>query len=158
MALKTEPFEINGVTVEITQLGYFRSQRLLTRLLRLAGPALLSIATVAAESGGKAALKTLADADVQDLMPALAGLFERMEPETVEAITKELLSTAVVRGEKPVALLGVIDAVLGGDFWGVVALQAFAIKVHFGNFSSARAAFGQLGLTVEASPSSESTT
>jgi len=157
MALKTEPFEINGVTIEITQLGYFRSQRLLTRLLKLAGPALLSIATVAADSGGKAALAALAETDVKDLVPVLAGLFDRMEPETVEAITKELLSTATVRGEKRLPLLDVIDAVLGGDFWGVVALQVFAIKVHFGNFSSARAAFGQLGLTAAASPSSGST-
>jgi hypothetical protein len=89
-----------------------------------------------------------------------------------ESLTKEILQTtrvwyAAKEGEpKQLVKLvgggnkdrGVMDAVVGGDFWTGLAVQGFALSVFFGNFSSARGALGSLGQMPTPSSSPESGT
>jgi hypothetical protein len=159
MALRTETKTIGERTFEVSQLPYFRAQRLLTRLLKVAGHGVTGLLAIIGAGGGREALASVADMDTAQLGAAMAGFFDKLDPDEVDSISKEILATARVRYDgKLVALLDVIDVVMGGDFWGVMALQAFALSVHFGNFSSARDALaGALGQTT-ASRSSASTT
>ncbi len=50
-----------------------------------------------------------------------------------------------------------IDAVIGGDFVTGIAVQAFALSVHFGNFSGARGVLADLGLAFPSKASNTST-
>lgn len=157
MAIESREKVLGGISFEVTQLPYFAAQRLFTRLLKLAGPALLGLAQVAGVAGGKASLAMLAQREVSELVPVLAAFFERLDPNEAEGLTREILRTTRARHNGTlVDLVGVMDAVIGGDFWTGLAVQAFALTVHFGNFNSARGALSALGLKV--SPSEGSTT
>lgn len=145
MGIETKTKEIGSTTFEVTQLPYFRAQRLFTRLLKLAGPGLLGLAQLAGVNG-KAAAGTLLNLDVEKLTPVLAVFFERLEPTLMEDLTREILSgaRAKVNGSM-VDLLGHMDIIIGGDFWTGLAVQGWALSVHFGNFSGARAALAAAG-------------
>lgn len=166
MGIETKTKTIGDISFEVTQLQYFRAQRLFVRLVKLAGPALLGLAQLAGAGNGKAAMGALLGLDVDRLVPVLAGLFEQLAPDVVENLTREILSGA--RGPydgKTVILVNdgpaekwPLNLVLGGDFWTGMALQGWALSVHFGNFSGARAALEAAGLKLKASVSPESTT
>lgn len=153
MALHTETKEIGGLEVTVTQLPYFKAQRLAVRLLRLAGAQLTALFVLLGASGSDArqALAALGGLKLDELAGLLGGLFQALEPDDAESLTKQILATTQVRhGEKLVALVGggandrgVADAVLP-DLWTGLAVQAFALSVVFGNFSSARGAFGDM--------------
>jgi len=164
MGIETKRREIGSITFEVTQLQYFRAQRLLVRLVKLAGPALVSLAQLAGTGQPKAAMGALLGMQVEQLAPALGTLFAELSPEVAEDLTREILRGA--RGMADGTLVTLVDdgdaarwklnAIIGGNFWAGLALQAWALQVHFGNFSGARVAFQAAGL--KASPSEASTT
>lgn len=151
MARETKQIEIAGATYHVTQLPYFRAQRLFFRLLRVAGPMLTALVQLVGAGDAKAVASLLA-LDADKIAGALADVFGRVSPEEMESLTRDILATTQVdQGDKRLDVLNVLDLVIGGEFWAGLLLQAFALKVHFGNFNSARDAFSALGLT--ASPS-----
>jgi len=165
MALERKVTEIGDLSFAVESFPYFRAQRLLTRLLKLAGPALAALATLAGNSP-RAAAASMLDMNIDKLAPLLGDFFSRLDPDAAEALTLEILATATVKradgGEvRWVPLIGdrggkgIIDAIIP-DIWTGLQLQAFALSVHFGGFSGARGALAALGL--KASPSSESNT
>ncbi len=159
MAIESRKKEINGITFEVTQLPYFKAQRLFTRLLKLLGPGLMALAQAAGAAGGRALVAAIASKDVSDFAPALSSLFDGLDPEDAERLTKQILDGArVVYNGKLVDLVENMDVVVGGDFWTGLAVQAWALSVHFGNFSSARGAANALGLKVKPSSSEASST
>jgi hypothetical protein len=159
MPLPTKTKEIGGLTFEVTGLAYLDAQDLLMQLLRLAGPGLVGLIQLASKEGGTAALSALANSDVADIIPILSKFFEKLEPAVVRDLTHQILETTRVRIKgKLVALNPVINLVIC-DLWTGLTLQAFALSVHIGNFSSARDALSALGLrTATGSDSPESTT
>lgn len=171
--IQTVEYETAGHRFEITQLPYFRAQRLFFRLLKLAGPGLVGLATAAGASGagGAAVVGALASLDEEKLSALLGDLFAKLEPEEMERLTLEILATTRVYyapnnvgDPKLVDLVGqgggrgAMDIIIGGDFWAGLMLQAKALSVHFGNFNSARGAIEALGLRAKASASPASTT
>jgi hypothetical protein len=162
MAIETKPKDFGDLHVEVTQLPYFAAQRLFVRVVKLLGPALLALVQATGKTTGRQVLAALGDRDVNDLVPVLNAVFEKLEPHDVEALTRQILETTRVHyNGKMVMLAPHMDAIIGGDFWLGLAIQAFALSVHFGNFSSARGAFGALGLKVpssETSPTSNGST
>lgn len=163
MALESKSRTIGDLEYEVTQLPYFKAQRLFMRLLKLAGPALTGLFTMAGAGGGSGAavVAALASLEAKQLADLLSGFFEKLDPDEAEAITREILATATVRHKgRVVQLLPVMESpeIIGGDFWAGMMVQAFALSVHFGNFSSARGALDGLGLKAKAPPLSESST
>ena len=157
MAIETKEKEIGGLRFSVEQLPYFRAQRLFVRLIKLAGPALTGLFTLAGATNGRAALAAVGDLDTATLTPMLSEFFGALHPDEVETITREILaSTKVYLRDKFVPLVDFMDLAIGGDFWTGLMVQAFALSVHFGNFSGARAALDGLGL--KASRSQESAT
>lgn len=159
MGLEAKEKEIGGLTFEVTQLPYFAAQRLFVRLIKLLGPGLLGLAQIAGSGGGKAAVVALGNADVGQLVPMLSSLFEKLDPSDMEDLTRKILETTRVRyQDKWVMLVKAMDTIIGGDFWTGMAVQAFALSVHFGNFSGARGVLDALGLKAKASNSEGSST
>jgi hypothetical protein len=160
MAIETKKKDIGGLHFEVEQLPYFAAQRLFFRLLKLSGPGLLGLLQIAGVTSGASVISALGEKDVKDLAPLLSAFFEKLDPAEMEELTGKILETARVRQNgKLVPLLNFMDAIIGGDFWTGLAVQAFALSVHFGNFNSARSALDSLGLKVnKASPSEESST
>lgn len=159
MALQAKTKQIGDLKFEVTPLPYFRAQRLFFRLLKLAGPGLLGLLQLAGATSGRAVLDALGEKDVKDIAPVLGEFFGRLDPDEMETLTNEILSTArVFQKGKIIELLPFMDAILGDDFWTGLSVQAFALTVHFGNFSRARGALDALGLVTKEPPSEESTT
>ena len=162
MAIETKEKEIGGLRFSVEQLPYFRAQRLFVRLLKIAGPALTGIMAMAGKTSARAIARELADRDLTELTPHLASFFAALQPDDAEQITREILSTGKVYDSARGAwlpLVGAMDSIVGGDFWAGISVQAFALSVHFGNFSSARAALDGLGLRAPSgSPESSTST
>jgi hypothetical protein len=151
--------EIGEYSFEVNQLPYRAAQRLAVQLLAMLGAPLLSVIQLAGAGAGAAALAALANTEVDKLVPILSNAFGALDPDKAEALSAAILEgTRVQYKSKWVPLWDYIDAVLGGDFYVGLAVQAFALSVHFGNFSSARGAFEALGLKRKASNSEASTT
>lgn len=173
-SIKAQEREIGDLKFVVEPLPYFAAQHLFTKLCKLAGAQLVSLAVLVGALGGNAAaaLRALAGFKVEELVPLLGSFFDKLDPEQVEALTKQILQTtrvwyqATPEGEPQLVALvggpgkgrGVMDAVIGGDFWTGLAVQGFALSVFFGNFSSARGVLGSLGQTQEPSTSPASTT
>lgn len=165
MGIETKEKEIGGLRFSVEQFAVFRSQRLLMKLLKLAGGPLLSFAVAAGITDARTALGVFGNLKIEELGGMLEGLFSKLDPETMEELTKEILaSTSVFHADKFILLAnggpkgrGVADAVIGGDIMTFLLVQAFALSVHFGNFSGARDALAGLGLKIP-SPSQGSST
>lgn len=160
MAIETKEKEIDGLTFEVTQLGYFRAQRLLAKLLRLGGATLVGLAAAygRGDEEGKSTVREILR-EATDLAPLLVYFFDRLDPDAVEALSKEILDTTRVKqGEKWVKLVPVMDMVIGSAIITGLKVQGFALSVIFGNFSDALGALGLLGPGAKASRSSESST
>lgn len=160
MAIESKERTIGGLDFEVTQLPYFRAQRLLAKLVKLAGPVLLGLATTAGREDVSGA-DVLASAlrELKEIAPLLSNFFDRLDAKELEQLTMEILDTTRVRYQgKLVALVPHMDAIVGGDIWTGLQVQAFALSVIFGNFSSARGAIEALGRSATASRSPESNT
>ncbi len=157
MAIEIKDTTIAGVTYHVSQLPYFRAQRLFMRLLKLAGPGVSGLLAMA--GGPMQMARAMMNSDTETLTPILSSFFDRLDPGECEQVTREILAATTVDWEgKRVMLVDRIDLVIGGDFWSGMTLQGFALGVHFGNFTSAAAAFEAAAAKAKASRSSESTT
>ncbi len=119
---------IDGYTVQVQALPVFAGQRLFVRLLKAVGssigPALASLAS----SGSKG----LGDIDLAQHLPTM---FSALSPEETEAITRELLTGAIIDPfGNPQNLLAVCDVVFQGSVLTLLKCALFAAEVNFGDF------------------------
>src|SRR5712664_1503473 len=119
MGLAMQDLAIGQNTFTVSQLPAMRALKLSTRISKLIGPAL------AAAAGETVNMETVARA-----------LFDRLDPDELEKILRELLDTTTVRGtssEKSAPLMALFDVLFAGDrLADLVPLVQFALKVQFG--------------------------
>lgn len=104
---------------------------LLARLARMLGPGVAGLL----EGGGGAAIGR-----------ALSQLLERVAPEEVVEIARQLAATTEVSqpgGRAPASLAEVFDVHFAGDYLALVDWLRFALEVNFGPFVAALA--GRIG-------------
>lgn len=119
MGLATQELAIGQNTFTVSQLPAMRALKLSARISKLIGPAL------AAAAGETVNMESVARA-----------LFDRLDPDELEKILRELLDTTAVRGagsDKSGPVMGLFDVLFAGDQLAeVVPLVQFALKAQFG--------------------------
>ena len=101
---------------------------LMARLARMAGPGVAGLL----EGGGGGAIGR-----------ALAGLLERVSPDEIVEVARQLAATTEVSqpgGRAPASLAEVFDVHFAGDYLSLVDWLRFALEVNFGPFVAALAA------------------
>lgn len=136
---KTETKAIDGITLTVQQLPAMRALKLMHRLARSVGPAMLralsgvDLGTAQASPGGLMSRVKLDDV-ATGLQSALAAFSEA----DLEALVKELFETTMVdRGGQTMPLLPVFDDVFQGAPLTILKAVRFALEVNFGNFFAA---------------------
>lgn len=124
MAITTRELELGGKKFMLAQLPAMRALRLSARLGKMFGPALIG----AIMAGGLNS----------DALPALATLFDRLSPEELEVLTRELLANATVimtddNGRQQNApVMDVFDGLFQGRLQDVLQLLREALVLNFG--------------------------
>jgi hypothetical protein len=129
-----------STAVTLVQLPSMRAVRLLPRLGRIVGP------VFAAAGGGN-----LLEQDVSKLGSALDEMLQRLSPDELEALIRELLGNAKI-GTKD--LMPVFDNVFRGRTLQIFLLLKHALDLNYGDFSAALAGlYAQGRARAGASPS-----
>ena len=119
---------IDGFTIQVQALPVFAGQRLFVRLLKTVGSSIGPALAAVASSGSKG----LGDIDLAQHLPTM---FSALSPEETEAITRELLTGAVIDPfGNPQNLLAVCDIVFQGSVLTLMKCALFAAEVNFGDF------------------------
>lgn len=121
MALHTQEKQIGESVYVVTQLPAMRALKLSARISRVVGPAMAK----AVPAGGKGAI---------DVGGVAQALFDRLDPDELEKILRELLGTATTGGQ---AVMETFDIAFAGKLEDAVALVAFALQVQFGTLFTA---------------------
>lgn len=127
MARATQSQDIDGTVFAVTQLPAMRSMRLMHRLAKAVGPAMLKAV------GGKAV--SLKELDLASVGDAAQMVFETFSENDFEALIRELLEGATVDHEgRTIPLMPVFDLVLAGKVGTILKLLKFALEVNYGSF------------------------
>lgn len=149
---ETHALDLDGFTYGVTQLPAMRATKLLARLGRLAGPALLQLVGDL-RSGG------LADADLSGLGETARQFFAGLTDAELESVIRELLGTVTVTTleGKTAPVMPVFDTHFQGRLDALFRLLWFALEANYGNFFVALAGAAK-GLMAGAGRSPASTT
>lgn len=113
---------IDGHTFTIYTIDPFASLRIFTRLTKLLAPAAGKLAEAGASAGDE-------QASVSWFVDALGSLSERLDPEVVETVVRDLLENVQIDGRK---------LSIAGDFVGEVPrmlrVAAEVARVEYGGF------------------------
>lgn len=126
--IETKSERIDGHEFSVTQLPGRRGFRFANRVLQIAAP-VLAKAAGAVEPG-----KGLGDINIAKLEPALLELAQRLEPEVMDSLLWEALSSATMDGQPLTPEL--FDVAFSGKPFAVYKLFVFALKVQAGDFFS----------------------
>lgn len=133
MSMITKETSIDGMTVTVTQLPAMKALRLMGRLGKTLGPALAKAAG-AMQNGGL-------ESNVAVLGDAVHVLFDRLSPDEMEQLTRELLETATVTCTVPATgqpyngpMMPVFNTVFQGRMPSLLKTLKFAFEVNYGNF------------------------
>lgn len=151
MARETRSATIDGFTFTVQQLPAMRAIKLMHKLTRAAGPALLKAV------GGAAGGVKLSNLNLADMADGAQTLFDKFSEDDLEALIKTLFEGAVlgVDGKEYPLSPGVLDIQLSGKPGTILKAVRFALEANYADF------FGEFlaGVAVlKASPSKESTT
>lgn len=114
---------IDGYAITVTQLAALRSIKLLHRLGKALGPAML-------KAGGAA--KSLSDLDLGNLADAATMAFDKFSEADLEQLIKELFETATIRvGPNEMPFLSVYDNELAGKADTLLKAVRFAVAANF---------------------------
>jgi hypothetical protein len=142
MAREAQQKEIDGLTFEVFPLEPKRAQRLLLRVAGLLAPSLGKALGAFNAEDGKPFDMAHAEVDFSALGAAVPALFEKLTPEELEAVQKELFSFAwhIASDGQRHAVWQFFDLVMskeGATPWTPLKLTLFAWEANFGNFSGA---------------------
>lgn len=143
--METRESEVGGYTVRCTQHRARAAARLLAKVGRCVAPALAKIkGTISADE--KAA--DLKEMDLADIGPAIAGLFESLEDDRLDALMLEIFAHTTItmpsgdtQGELRVFDLSrgeQIDSAFTGNLPLMFGCIKFALEVNFGSFFGAK--------------------
>jgi hypothetical protein len=136
--------QIGDFTYTVQQLPTTRSLKLFHRLAGALAPALGSVASALAETGGNVGnLDIMVAAKL--IGPAMGSLFDKISPEQMVEITKELMQGCVVTGEgvenPNLDKQPVFDSHFAGRLQDVYKLLKFSLEVNYGDFFAELLAF-----------------
>jgi hypothetical protein len=128
--MKIESVDYDGVTFTTQQLPAMRSYRLLARLLKVAGPALTTLASLSPETS------------VMDAAPMIGGALGGLDPDDAAGLALEILSgtTATWAGDdgkmkkRQLGSQTVIDEVFSGRLRIMLQVLGHALKVNYSDF------------------------
>ncbi len=135
--LKTENRTIDGLEFTTTQLPAMTAFGLIPRLGRVVAPTLTK-------------LTTMNGAD--DVGPALAELFSKLDPDEAQALTRDLLRATSVKINGKVVPLDrdeTINIAFGGRLTLLLKAVWFAVQVNFADFLEAASVGGSSTKTPE---------
>ncbi len=143
MADAIEEMKIGDFQIAVSRLPAMRGVKLSARIGRVVGPAMMK------------AFQNGLEGDV-DLGVVSVLLFDRLGPDELEAVLRELFATTTCDG-KP--LMQVFDVLFAGKLDLVIPLVRFGFEVQFGSFFDALLAAGRAAMpkAVKASDSSSTT-
>ena len=135
MPARIENLELNSHVFTVSQLPAMRATKLAARLGRVLGPVLATLFSgMKVQPNQEVTLASLLSSDL-DLERVVGVLFEKLSPDELEALLRELFATTQRDG---VDLMPVFDIAFQGDSLGdLVVLVPFALRVQFGSFGSA---------------------
>ena len=141
LSLKSESLTIGDVEFSTQQFPAMRSLEVLTKLIKVAGPAMATLSSLDP--------KTELSAAVPQLMAALQGL----EPKEAHNLVLELfaMTTALVRAPSGSKILTLnkqenIDQVFSGNIRNMFTVLGHSISVNYGDF------FGGIDPALPANP------
>lgn len=153
--METRETKIGGFDVRCTQHRARAAARLLAKVGRCVAPALARV------KSGSADIK---DMDIGDIGPAIAGLFESLGDDQLDALMIEIFANTTItmpssqtQGELRVFDLSKpaeIDNAFTGELPLMFACLKFALEVNFGSFFGAKGVLAGLAATAaKAQPS-----
>lgn len=148
MARAQKEKTIDGLTFTVQQLPAMRSLKLMHRLGKTIGPALLKSLS-GAPSG---ATVKVGNINVADMADGVALLFDRLSADDAESIVRELFETTMVtENGQTFQLMPVFDNVLAGKMSTLFKAVRFALEVNYQDFLPALLASAKLSQEVPAS-------
>ena len=126
------------------QLNPFKANRLLIKLVKIAGPALGSLANSKDVKG----VQDLMNADI-DAKSLLDSICEKLDEDQIELMFKELLSQVHCSGVGELSKEANCDAVFKGKISLMYKVVFAALEAQFGDFFGANGVFA--GLKVQGS-------
>jgi len=120
---------IDGEQYTFHQLPAKRSLKLLTRLMRIAGPTIG--AALDGIKSGRMDIKAVMDAEI-DFSSIVTALCDRLDENEVEAIVDELLSQVLHAGQGEISQK--FDAHFAGRLPHLFKVLTKALKVEYGDF------------------------
>lgn len=127
--IESKTKSIDGFSYTVTPLPAMSQMKLLTRLLKSAGPSIGQLGAALKGIGSAADLKKL---DVERLVPAIGALFSALEDAEVEHLTRALLESALVDNK---GLWPLFNNHFQGKMLSLFKLIGFALEVNYGDFS-----------------------
>lgn len=124
---------IDGVTIRVQQLPAMRSVKLMHRLGRAIGPAMLQ----ALAGADVKSTKDFANAKINmgAIGDAIGSAFDRFSEDDLERLTRELFETATVTDKgKEFPMMSVFDNVFAGKPGTVLKAIKFALEVNYQDF------------------------
>ena len=148
--IKTVETEIEGFQFRLTQLGAIKAAKQLTRIGKIAGPALGKLGELAGDK--------LLSANVGALGDAAGALFAQLTEAELEDLIRTFLGDAMIREGSMgnfAEFSKVGDTLLGGRVGVLLRALWWAIEVNYGDFFvSLRALVARKGATGSSSAAS----
>lgn len=116
MPLLTESRAIGASTYEVTQMGALQGRKVLTRLLKIVGPAYAMVSTKGVEAALSEVVTNLSEDDTEYFCAAFEPL------------------TTVTVGDKKPRLSGIADIHFAGDYMSLIEWLVFCFEVNFSSF------------------------
>ena len=149
MARAQKEKTIDGLTFTVQQLPAMRALKLMHKLAKTIGPAMLKALSGAPSTGAPIKVGNI---NVAELADGVALLFDRLSEADVESIMRELFETTMVtENGQTFQLMPVFDNVLAGKMSTLFKAVQFALEVNYRDFLPALLASAQ---AVQAAPSS----
>lgn len=118
--IETKENTIDNYKISVTQFAARRAIKLKTKILKLIGPALISLI-------GKAE----SEVNAETLLPAFESFADKLDPDTFIDLLLEILSATKVDGQDFVQMF---DSEFAGKIDIVYKIVFFALKVNYESF------------------------
>lgn len=116
MPLLTESRVIGAHSYEVTQMGALQGRKVLTRLLKIVGPAYAMVSSKGVEAALSEVVTALSEEDTEYFCSAFEPL------------------TSVSIGDKKPRLSGIADIHFAGDYMSLIKWLVFCFEVNFSSF------------------------
>jgi len=125
MGLATQTKEIDGFSVQVTQLSCRRALKTLNRLGKVLGPALAKVSAIVSNAG------SIEKVDVGSMGSSVESLFSSLADDDLDFFVNTFFEASTLNNAP---FLKTFDVVLQGQVDVLLRALLFAIEVNYGNF------------------------